>query len=925
MAVPTPPSNLTATRVNDSRTTLSWTNNSTSSAPYTEINIYRGSASDTIYMLQDTVAYPATSWTDTSTQPDNSYKYVLDAYSRTSGASDFSNVSNVIYNTPAAPSSISGARVNGTVVRITLTNNSQTATSTELQYSTDKATWNDATSTQTKATTIDYDTGGGEFYFRARNARGDLKSAWITTDSKISALVPPSAPTLILPIGGAVVSKADENVVFTWKHNPVDGSEQTSAQLQYSTDGGSNWTTVQVSTEQSATVANNFTVNDTVTWRVRTKGADPSYGEYSENRTFVVYQIPSVSFVYNNPPITVGVMPIPYQITYLDQSGSLSSGTVSIVDANNNVVYSEDIASTLSGSISVSEFLPENGSSYSMVADVISTSSLSNSVTFPFSVAFVEPLSGFLSISNNNDGIANMVVSYEASSGIELTFEGNTVTTILNGLDNGTKIKTLEIKGKSFIWNQLVNQASPQGSISLTYGRYYYTKYRASSNPSVSMSQGGIYMPTNESIVIDLTAIYGEGYEPHTVAAFESSDAFVSMHESGSISKYDTGSVQTICGAGSVTGSSITWSSFNVTQSDGSSMSHTYSNVLGNTYLASTGTANDSVKFENGNATITRKIKCVDLGSLSWSKSGSTFSTEDVTDVLWTQNPLLCHAYVYGGNESSSEIVIHQNKHIYRKQTSSVQKADRLFVIDNSYQTAEAFKSAMSGVLMYYESSISTETITPISFLSLYAPTSNIKTNSCASGDVQIVTLKEFPQITHATLKRGDTVIADNIQSGTAVADKYAPINTDYAYTLITHAESGAIKAVDFQNRIVSPYWFFYWGNNQIAKAKWNPTGTTDISRPQRVRRRYDGKRFEQSYDGYGVSDVRNLSVSMLDEEQRKQFEKLMYESGHGVYKSGEGDVYEADIDYNRSIVFYQNVNKGEISLTITRTEGQAL
>jgi len=838
MAIPSKPTNVSATRIDDNRIDISWTNHATSSSPYNSLVVCRG---DGPYMEIATLSGSATSYSDTSSNIGMAFAYVLYA-KNSSGESDFSSPSATIYGRPYAPSSISGARLNGTIVRITLANTASTATSTELQYSTDGTTWNDATSTQSRATTIDWDTGGGEFYFRARNARGDLKSDWSPVSEKVSALVPPLAPTLLLPSSCTVIPKGQNNITFSWQHNPADGSAQTAAELQYSTNGGTTWTTVSETTSQSASVANNFSVNATVTWRVRTKGADASYGPYSSTRTFTVRQVPTIAFVTSKPPAVVADMPIEYQLTYSDQSGSFSDGTVSITDANGNVVYSEAIASNLTGEISASEFIPTNGQTYRMVATVNSTSSLSSTIAVQMSVAFVEPQAGTLTIANNQDGTVGLVANYQSGGEITTTHNGTTTLTTIDEIQGEAEISEIKIYGSATRVN---------------------------------------------------------------------------------------GTVKTTCGIGSGTGSSLTWPDLDVTQSDGGSVEHTYSDILDGNYVAGIGSVRDVATIGATGGEITHNIKCVDLGTLTWTKSNTLFTSTSLNDVKWSDSALLCGPYQYGGKETSTDPRIHIQGHIYKKYTGSsmlIDKASAIFVDDSNYSSAQAFKTAMSGVLMYYETTTPSTVILLLSreFEPIYPPTTEVTTNAVVHSDMTVKVVEEFPVIEYATVKRGDVVLGDNLSSGAAIFDKYAPLNTDYNYTIITHAESGAVKAADVANRIESKRFFVYWLNN-IASGIWNFETSKAAARPERSMVRYAGRSLPVAYDSKAISKTRNISFVAVDKTEAGMFEQLMSDTGAGVIKTPDGEVMHAVFDMSEKPSSTTTDWYSEITLTATQVDGGEL
>lgn len=102
-----------------------------------------------------------------------------------------------------------------------------------------------------------------------------------------------------------------------------------------------------------------------------------------------------------------------------------------------------------------------------------------------------------------------------------------------------------------------------------------------------------------------------------------------------------------------------------------------------------------SLDLNSGLLTIDREI--VDLGTLNWTKydvaEGTLFRTS-LTDAKLTQdvNNVLCEDYffVLKANRTNKTLSIPDNEH-------------HIDIIDNSYSTAEAFKTAMSGHQLCYE------------------------------------------------------------------------------------------------------------------------------------------------------------------------------------------------------------------------------
>ena len=394
---PTAPTGVTNTRNSDTKNTVSWTNPSGKVISSTTIlrSVDGGS-----FATLTTITGSTTSYADTTTAANHSYAYKVKVTNASGSAT--SSATSTTYNTPAAPTAVSAARDANNDVVLTITNPAITATGADIQRSTDGSTWTTVSSPSGTPVTSATDTpGGGTFYYRVRNTRSSLTSAWSPASNAVVTLVAPNAPTLVSPASGAVISTATANITFQWTHNPVDGSAQTAAQVRYSTDGGSNWTTTTISSAANTkSITNSFSDNATVTWQARTKGAASSYGAWSGSRTFKVCQQPGVTFTSPANGATITTMPIAVALSYTDGVSTLANAIIKVYEGGQER-YRENIGSSTSCNISTNEFLPENGHSYTLRADVTSTSSLTAYGTSDITIAFAEPDYADLAITND--------------------------------------------------------------------------------------------------------------------------------------------------------------------------------------------------------------------------------------------------------------------------------------------------------------------------------------------------------------------------------------------------------------------------------------------------------------------------------------------------------------------------------------------
>lgn len=420
------PSSVAATRISDTNASVSWTRATGADVTYSRVYIERSSDGNAWVEL-GYVAGTATSYADSTIEPNHEYKYRARAWNET-GFSGYGE-SSAIYTTPAAPANVTGERSgSGTSIVLTVGNDgTRTATGFEVQSrAADSTTWasvTPASSTGTPVQTITISNMGGSFYFRVRNTRGALVSAWAESDLVVT-ITPPNPPTLVSPSSGAVVSASGstQSVTFEWQHNPVDGSSQTAAELRYRKSTVSSWTTTTTTTAQSKAVT--LDEGYSYVWQVRTKGADANYGDWSNTQSFNLYNPPTLTIT--SPSGTIIGMPIEYELSYLDKYGVFSSGTIS-VKLNGAVLYSESLpqtsttpntASPIVGTITTNEFLPSSGNTYTFEFAVRSSDTLTATKTANVAVNMGEPNHGTIIIEDDPlTGYASLTIGWDEDTG----------------------------------------------------------------------------------------------------------------------------------------------------------------------------------------------------------------------------------------------------------------------------------------------------------------------------------------------------------------------------------------------------------------------------------------------------------------------------------------------------------------------------
>lgn len=170
-----------------------------------------------------------------------------------------------------------------------------------LQYSIDSgSTWttvNQTTSNQYYDIPANTLPTSGNVLWRVRTVDGNYEVSGYTSVSFELGIVPQKAPIPIAPISQYI----DQNkpIRFEWSFTGGSpGETQSKFDLQYSTDGGSTWTTKTVATENTFYELPAGTFADgNITWRVRTYNNWDEVSPYSESKSFTIIGSPPIPLI----------------------------------------------------------------------------------------------------------------------------------------------------------------------------------------------------------------------------------------------------------------------------------------------------------------------------------------------------------------------------------------------------------------------------------------------------------------------------------------------------------------------------------------------------------------------------------------------------------------------------------------------------
>ena len=397
---PNAPTGCTATYVSDSQASVSWTNGTADTDHPRDATLVERKDGSNEWAQVASVSGTASSYTDNGISPNGQYQYRVRA-KNAAGYSAYST-SGSIYTTPASPASVTLDKTAATTVQVDATGTWVYAVTYDVELTYDGgATW----STVATSTSLPYSAtvSGGTVQFRVRATSGALESAW-TLSASLVTVTPPLAPTIVQ--APANPSAYGEQAEVAWTPNHPDGSSQESAEIKVTNPGGTS-TTYTVTTATSY----QLTPNATGTWtaQVRTKGLDPSYGEWSQSVSWAVANPPAV---FITSPATDGTdinaLPMTVSWTVTDPTG-VSTQRI-IIEGDGQILNRTLAGDVRTVALNASDVALENGQTYTIRLRVMGGSGLVTEQTRIFDVAWLAPTAPLLQITEGEGSSASIDV-----------------------------------------------------------------------------------------------------------------------------------------------------------------------------------------------------------------------------------------------------------------------------------------------------------------------------------------------------------------------------------------------------------------------------------------------------------------------------------------------------------------------------------
>lgn len=391
---PNAPSNLTLDSSTDTQQRLSVTLPENSGRKvYSKINFYRhtdGGATEQLY--HDKVI---SNYTDPTTTAGHKYTYDCRVQNGDNG-SLISSMSNVVtvFTSPNALGMLELTKTADNKAQLNGHDAPLWKDGYEFQVTKDNGkTWENATVDETW---LDSDAPAGTIRYRVRayknnpwNGAGDtIYSPW-TESNSITTICPPNAPTINgLKTVYAANMDGSASIAVTWTPNHPDGSPQSAAQIEFNSSLGT------LPTVDITDSTNSYSIEHgvgTLSVRVRTKGLDANWGEWSEWKTVRIAYAASAWFT---APATneTEVVILPYTVTWsVSDSTGISYQKIELCSSTGGVIASiEPSTSTRSWNLSGYSML-SNNSSYTLNGYIRNGAGLTTEFTRTFTTNWLSP------------------------------------------------------------------------------------------------------------------------------------------------------------------------------------------------------------------------------------------------------------------------------------------------------------------------------------------------------------------------------------------------------------------------------------------------------------------------------------------------------------------------------------------------------
>lgn len=325
---PRPPVKPAAVWVSDGRARLTWETNAdpqNAGKPWSGVRVQRYTGSDKTWRTIAELPWNATSFEDTTAPLNEHVQYALVAWN-SSGESDPA-MAGTVNQRPAAPVNIEAEKT-GSNIRVTWSYENQTPNYPAGFTIYDNGIRAGSVSGNARAWTHSSPstTQTHRYTVTATVDSPSLESAHSAYSNIVQLLTRPSAPSILAPSG----NQPRGTLKVRWRHNPLDSSVQTRAELRYKLPGDT-WRTRPITGTTQESLLNTSSYGHGVgevqiqvrTWGAYLSGQEAGASPWSAVSTFAVVDNPTVTL--SNIPSLVKTSRITPSWAYYQQQGSPQS------------------------------------------------------------------------------------------------------------------------------------------------------------------------------------------------------------------------------------------------------------------------------------------------------------------------------------------------------------------------------------------------------------------------------------------------------------------------------------------------------------------------------------------------------------------------------------------------------------------------
>lgn len=410
------PANVTgasASRVSDTRHTVSWTNHPSTSAPYDSVTVDRWDNVRNEWYAVVTLRGSVSSYTDSSTVANRRYRYRV-MPRNAAGWADDRSYTGYLTTTQTPPSSVTATK-SGSDIKVAWKNNDTAGDAVEVWHASDGVWEGTRLALLTGSPSSWVHTSPNPavthtYKLKARSSEPTIYSGFGSASNTVQLLAPPSAPTKLTP--SAVAIDATEDIALAWRHNSVDTTAQAFYELEYRVNGGAWVGSGKVASESSSRILPADTVENGAAfeWHVRTWGDHASASAWSQIATITMSARPAVTI--DAPVGVVESSRVTAVWSYFDPESTIQTAArLRLLDATGAEVWGSTL--TTAATEHLIPYTVADGAAYTLAVSVRDGSGLwSVETSETFSVLYAKPPSPLIEAVWDL-GLGGVVVSIE--------------------------------------------------------------------------------------------------------------------------------------------------------------------------------------------------------------------------------------------------------------------------------------------------------------------------------------------------------------------------------------------------------------------------------------------------------------------------------------------------------------------------------